>query len=117
MKDTLTSKKVVCNCADVPPTMPTFRTDHLAWCPMWLIEHGAVLQSEVMEPVTVRSCAHTVLVANDPVRGYQRVTPCPYCETDRLRLALERIAFSNNPALSWLEAKECARAALNGEPT
>lgn len=46
---------IVCNCAAVPPTMPTYRTHHLPICPVWALENRANVAGEVEEPVTLRT--------------------------------------------------------------
>ena len=49
----LTAETVTCNCAAVPPTMPTYRTKHLLSCPVWVFENAANVIGRVTEPVTV----------------------------------------------------------------
>ena len=51
MSDVLTKETVVCNCADVPPTMPTYRTKHLPICPVWAFENAGYIVHQVTETI------------------------------------------------------------------
>lgn len=38
---------IVCNCADIPPTMPTCRDEHLTTCPVFGASRIAALEAKV----------------------------------------------------------------------
>ncbi len=50
-----TSNVVTCNCADTPPTMPTYRKHHLPICPVWALENAGYVTDEVKESITVHA--------------------------------------------------------------
>lgn len=109
----LASNSVVCNCADVPPTMPTFRTEHLAWCPVWLLQHSAVLQNEVKEPVTFRSsnerCGGCGLQSDVPKCSFR----CLRAEREIARLTRELADTTwQDHADHWQKEARRLRAAL-----
>lgn len=66
----LTSETVVCICAGVPPTMPTYRTTRLPTCQVWVVENLANVVGRVTEPVTYRTKDERV-----PATGEQVATP------------------------------------------
>lgn len=83
-----TDPKVVCNCAGIAPTMPTYRTHHLPICPVWVVENVANVTGRVTEPITVstETDLDPVLVLRETRKVFEAAQIAMKHATDELHL-------------------------------